>query len=81
MLASVNPIAIPGLTVAGVFFVAFHVLAGAYLWRNRRRLFGPDERVDGDRRATRYLQVIAICVPFSILTGRLLIELFEMWTQ
>ena len=81
MIASVNPAAVPALTIAGIFFVIVYLLAGAYVWRRRRQFFGPDESVDGDRTATRYLQVVVICVPLLSLTGRVLFELVGLWTK
>lgn len=81
MIATVNPAAVPALTIAGIFFVIIYVLAGAYVWRHRKQLFGPDERVDGDKQATRYLQIIVICIPLLILTGRVLFEVVELWIK
>jgi hypothetical protein len=81
MIASVNPAAVPALTIAGIFFIIIYLLAGAYVWRHRRQWFGPDESVDGDREATRYLQVVVICIPLFILTGRVLFELVGFWTK
>jgi amino acid transporter len=81
MIAYINPAAVPALTVAGIFFVIVYLLAGAYVWRHRREWFGPDERVDGDKRATRYLQVVVICIPLLFLTGRVLVELVGLWIK
>jgi heme/copper-type cytochrome/quinol oxidase subunit 2 len=79
MIATVDPAAVPALTIAGIFFLAVYLLFGAYLWRHRRQWFGPDEGVEGDRKATRYLQVVVICIPLLILTGRVLFELVGLW--
>jgi hypothetical protein len=81
MIAYVNPVALPALTVAMMFFLTLNVLAGVRLVRHRRALFGRDEYVEGDRRATRYLAVIVLCVPLLFLTGRLLIELISLWLK
>ena len=81
MIASVDPAAVPALTIAGIFFLIIYSLFGAYLWRHRRQWFGPDEGVDGDRKATRYLQIVVICIPLLILTGRVLVELVELWIK
>jgi hypothetical protein len=35
--------------------------------------------VDGDRNATRYLQIVVITIPWLILTGRLTVELVGLW--
>jgi hypothetical protein len=79
MLALIDPIARPALTIAGIFFVVVNLLGGLYIIRHRQQLFGRDPRVDGDRPATRYLQVIVITVPLLILTGRLVFVLVDMW--
>jgi len=81
MIASVDPAAVPALTIAGIFFVIVYFLAVVYVWRHRRQWFGPDGNVDGDRKATRYLQVLVICIPLLILTWRVLFELVGLWTK
>jgi len=81
MLAFIDPSARPALTVGGILFVIFYLLAGVYVWRHWREWFGPDERVDGDRKATRYLQVIVICIPLLILAGRVLFEVVGLWIK
>ena len=81
MIATVNPAAVPALTFGGILFVIIYLLAGVYVWRYRRQLFGPDDRVDGDRKATRYLQIIVICIPLLILSGRVLFELVGLWIK
>jgi hypothetical protein len=81
MLATVNPAAVPALTVGGILFVIMYLLAGVYVWRYRRQLFGPDDRVDGDKKATRYLQIVVICIPLLILSGRVLFELVGLWIK
>ena len=81
MIATVNPAAVPALTVGGILFLIIYVLAGVYVWRYRRQLFGPDDRVDGDKKATRYLQIVVICIPLLILSGRVLFELVGLWIK
>jgi hypothetical protein len=81
MIALINPAALPALRAAGTFFLIINLLAGAYVIRHWRRLFGPDPRVDGDRDATRYLQVVVITIPLLVLTFRLAIELIGFWTS
>jgi len=80
MIASIDPAARPALTVAAIFFISLNLLAAAYVIRNWRRLFGPDPTIDGDKQATRYLQVMVITIPLLILTFRLVAELVEFWT-
>ena len=79
MLALIDPIARPALTIAGIFFVIVNLLGGVYIIRHWQQLFGQDTRVDGDRPATRYLQVVVITIPLLILTGRLVFVLVDMW--
>ena len=79
MIALIDPAARPALTVAAIFFIIVNLLAGVYVIRNWRRLFGPDPGVDGDKVATRYLQVLVITIPLPILTFRLVAELVEFW--
>ena len=81
MLALINPAARPALTIGGILFFIFYVLAAVYVWRHRQEWFGPDASVDGDRKATRYLQVIVICIPLVPLTGRVLFELIGLWVK
>ena len=79
MIALIDPAARPALTIAGIFFLIINLLAGAYIIRNWHRLFGRDVRVDGDRDATRYLQIVVITIPWLFLTGRLAVELVGLW--
>jgi hypothetical protein len=81
MIATIDPAGVPALTVGGILFVIIYSLAGVYVWRNRQQLFGPDDRVDGDKKATRYLQVIVICIPLLLLAGRVLFELVGLWIK
>jgi len=81
MIALIDPVARPALTIAGIFFLIINLLAGAYIIRHWRRLFGRDPRVDGDRNATRYLQIVVITIPWLILTGRLAAEIVGFWTE
>jgi hypothetical protein len=78
-LALINPAALPALTIAGIFFIIVNLLAGVYVIRHWQQLFGRDPRVDGDRPATRYLQVVVITIPLLFLTGRLVFILVDMW--
>ena len=79
MIALIDPAAVPALRVAGAFFLIINLLAGAWAWRHRRQLFGPDSTATGDRRATRLLQVLVMGIPWLILTVRLLIAWVGLW--
>ena len=81
MIALVDPAALPALRTAATFFLIINVIAGAYIIRHWRRLFGPDPRADGDRNATRYLQVVVITIPWLFLTLRLVVELVGFWSS
>ena len=78
-LAVIVPSAIPALQVAGALFLIINLLAGAWAWRHRRQLFGPDSTVTGDRAAVRYLQVIVLSIPWLFLTFRLFSMLVDTW--
>jgi hypothetical protein len=79
MLAYINPAAVPALTIAGIFFLVINVLAAAYIARHWQEFFGRDPRADGDRPATRALQVLVITIPLLFLTGRLILTLADLW--
>ena len=79
MLAYVNPAARPALTVAGIFFLIIYLAAGIYVVRHWQPLFGRDPRAEGDKPATRYLQVLVVTIPLLLLTGRLIWMLAELW--
>jgi hypothetical protein len=79
MIALINPAAVPALRVAGALFLVINLLAGAWAWRHRRQLFGPDSTAEGDRRATRQLQVIVLGIPWLFLTFRLLCLWVGTW--
>jgi Na+-driven multidrug efflux pump len=81
MIASIDPVGVPALTVGGILFLIINLLAGAYLIRNWHRLFGRDQSVEGDRDATRYLQVVVITIPWLFLTFRLAAEIVGFWTE
>ena len=81
MIALIDPAALPALRTAATFFLIINLLAGVYVIRNWRRLFGPDPTIDGDKVATRYLQVLVITIPLLILTFRLVAELVGFWTS
>ena len=78
-LAAIVPSALPALRVAGALFLIVNLLAGAWAWRHRRQLFGPDATVTGDRTAIRQLQAIVLGIPWLFLTFRLLYIWVETW--
>jgi hypothetical protein len=78
-LAAIVPSALPALRIAGAAFLIINLLAGAWLWRHRRQLFGPDSNVPGDRPAVRSLQALALGIPWLFITFRLLSVWVETW--
>jgi len=78
-LSAIVPSALPALRVAGALFLIVNLLAGAWAWRHRRQLFGPDSTITGDRPAVRYLQAIVLGIPWLFLTFRLLFACVEVW--
>ena len=81
MIAVIDPAVRPALTAAAIFFIIVNLLAGAYIIRNWGSLFGQDRDVDGDKKATRYLQIVVITIPWLVLTGRLVIEVIDFWIK
>jgi hypothetical protein len=79
MIALINPDALPALRIAGALFLIVNLLAGVYAVRHWRRLFGRDQRVEGDIAAVRQLQIIVIVIPWLFLTFRLLVEWVKLW--
>jgi hypothetical protein len=78
-LAAIVPSALPALRVAGALFLIVNLLGGAYIWRHRRQLFGPDLTVAGDSLAVRQLQAVVLGIPWLFLTFRLLYVWVELW--
>ena len=81
LIALINPAALPALRIAGAAFLIINLLAGAWLWRHRRQLFGPDSNVPGDRPAVRYLQAIVLGIPWLFITFRLLSLWIALWSN
>ena len=81
LIAVIDPAAVPALRIAGGMFLIINLLGGAWVWRHRRQLFGPDSTATGDRPATRYLQVIVLGIPWLFLTFRLLSGLVATWND
>ena len=79
MIGTINPAAVPALTIAGIFFLIVHVLAFAYVFRHWRQLFGRDPNVYEDVDAVRWLRMIVILVPLCFLTFRLAAGLVGIW--
>lgn len=55
------------------------LVAGAYFFRHRRRLFGRDPRVDGDNEATRHVRIEVILIVSLGLTTLLVVEWVGLW--
>jgi hypothetical protein len=78
-LAAIVQSALPALRVAGALFLIVNLLGGAYIWRHRQQLFGPDSTAPGDRTAVRQLQAIVLGIPWLLITFRLLFVWLELW--
>ena len=78
-LAALVQSALPALRIAGALFLIVNLLGGAYIWRHRRQLFGPDSTATGDRPASRQLQAVVLGIPWLLLTFRLLYVWVELW--
>jgi len=81
MLAFIDPAAVPALRIAGTFFLIINILAGLYVFRNRRRFFGRDPEVEEDIPTARKLRVELILIPWFFLTAYLVVVLIELWTR
>jgi hypothetical protein len=78
-LAALVQSALPALRIAGALFLIVNLLGGAYIWRHRRQLFGPDSTATGDRPVSRQLQALVLGIPWLLLTFRLLYVWVELW--
>jgi hypothetical protein len=74
VMAFINPAALPALRIAGALFLIIYLLAGAYVFRHRRRLFGRDPRIDGDNKATSHIRAEVILIPLLFLTTMHVVE-------
>lgn len=81
MIAVINPAALPALRIAGALFLVVNFLAGAWLVRHRRELFGPDPNVDGDVAAVRYLRIVGVAIPWLFITFRLAYVWVATWVN
>lgn len=79
MLASINPVALPALRVAGTIFLIINLLGMAYVLRNRHRFFDRDPNVRDDVPAARKLRFEVILIPWFALTTYLLIVTIQLW--
>jgi len=81
MLAQVNPVALPALRVAGMFFLTINILAFVYFFRHRQQFFGKDPDVPGDIPAARKVRIELILIPWFALTLFLVVMLVVLWTE
>ena len=81
MIASINPTALPALRVAGGMVLILYLLAGAYLFRRRRQLFGRDPQVERDSEAVRHTRVAVVLIPWLGVTAVLLVEWLGLWSN
>jgi hypothetical protein len=79
MLAGINPVALPALRIAAIFFFLLYLAGGAYIFRNRHRFFDRDPNVDNDIPATRHVRVELLLIPWLGITTLILIELINFW--
>ena len=80
-MLAINPAALPALRIAGMFFLAINLLAGAYIFRNRHRFFGRDPNVSDDIPAVRKLRIEVILFPWLVLTMFLVVLLIYLWSD
>jgi len=79
MLALINPSVLPALRIAPTFFLIINLIGGAYIFRNRHRIFDHDPNVDDDIPAVRKLRIEVVMVPWLVLTTLLVILLINLW--
>ncbi len=81
MIALINPAAVPALRIVGGLFLIIYLLAGAYIVRQWRWLFGRDPEVEQDTEAVRHIRVEVILIPWLALTTVLIVEWLGLWTN
>ena len=81
MIALINPNALPALRIAGGMVLIIYLLAGAYLFRRRRQLFGRDPQVAQDTEAVRHTRVAVVLIPWLAVTAVLFIEWLGLWSN
>jgi hypothetical protein len=79
ILAVLNPEGLPMLRIAGALFIIINLLAGGYVVRHWRTLFGPDPNAEGDFDAVRYLRIVGVVAPLFVLTFRLVVIEIGFW--
>ena len=79
LIALINPTALPALRIAGGMFLIIYLLAGAYLFRRRRQLFGRDPQVEQDFEGVRHARVAVVLIPWLALTTMLFVEWLGLW--
>jgi hypothetical protein len=78
-IASINPTALPALRIAGGMVLIIYLLAGAYIFRRRRQLFGRDPQVQEDIEAVRHTRVAVVLIPWLGVTTVLIVEWLGLW--
>ena len=58
-----------------------YLLAGAYLFRRRRQLFGRDAQVAQDIEAARHTRITVVLIPWLAVTAVLLVEWLGLWSN
>ena len=81
LFALINPTALPVLRIAGGVVLIIYLLAGAYLFRRRRQLFGRDPQVEHDSEAVRHTRVAVVLIPWLAVTTILFIEWLGLWSN
>jgi len=79
LIALINPTALPALRIAGGMVLIIYLLAGAYLFRRRRQLFGRDPQVEHDTEAVRHTRVAVVLIPWLAVTAVLFVEWLGLW--
>jgi len=81
LIALINPTALPALRIAGGMVLIIYLLAGAYLVRRRRQLFGRDPQVEQDIEAVRHTRVAVVLIPWLFVTTVLFVEWLGLWSN
>jgi hypothetical protein len=81
LIALINPTALPALRIAGGMVLIIYLLAGAYLFRRRRELFGRDPQVERDSDAARHTRVAVVLIPWLAVTTVLFVEWLGLWSN
>lgn len=81
LIALINPTALPALRIAGGMVLIIYLLAGAYLFRRRRQLFGRDPQVEQDIEAARHTRVAVVLIPWLGVTTVLFVEWLGLWSN